>query len=201
MKAKKKKCKGTGNAKGYGCGKETYHRVYGLGKMCGCYSDWLLNSPLGRIKLEKAKIKATKPRLELEKAIKDDKDRKRLPVVLAQTQIVFNKYIRLRDKNKPCISSGFPLGNYFDAGHLFSVKQYSGLRFNENNVHGQSIQQNRHEYGNFEDYLILVEGRIGKDALNELKQLAKEDKRNPKQWDINEVLEIKNKYQLKLKEL
>ncbi len=43
IEPKEKPCKGEGIAKGYGCGKMTKYRVYGLGKMC-CYADWLLNS-------------------------------------------------------------------------------------------------------------------------------------------------------------
>lgn len=51
MLNKEKPCKGTGIAKGYGCGVKTYHRIYGLGKMCGCYSGWLLNTDAGKLKL------------------------------------------------------------------------------------------------------------------------------------------------------
>lgn len=54
IEIKPKPCNGTGLAKGYGCGHKTIHRIYGLGKMCGCYSNWLLNSEAGKLKLQKA---------------------------------------------------------------------------------------------------------------------------------------------------
>ena len=95
IEPKLKPCKGTGNAKGYGCGKPTFHRVYGLGKMCGCYSDWLLNSEAGKIKLEKSILKATKPRRELEKAEKERKQRNTLSRNLKESvKTVCHKYIK-----------------------------------------------------------------------------------------------------------
>lgn len=128
-------------------------------------------------------------------------DRVWLSKVLKQTQIVFNKYIRLRDKGKRCISSNIPYKYDFDAGHLFSVKQYSGIRFNELNVHGQSILDNRYKEGNFESYIISVQDRIGIDKYRELEKMAMECKRTPKKWSIPEVLEIKRHYLEKCKEL
>lgn len=198
IEPKPKKCKGTGLAKGYGCGNVTKYRVYGLGKMC-CYTDWLLNSENGRIKLKKATLKATKPRVELEKETRKINEEKKLPVVLEQTQKIFNKYIRLRDRNKPCISSNANWKQDFDAGHLFSVKQYSALRFNEDNVHGQSIGDNRFKEGNFDAYLINLKYRIGQERLNNLISKAEQSKRTFKKWTISELEEIKTKYKLKIK--
>ena len=197
-----KKCKGIGKAIGHGCGKDVRasFRKYGLGLNC-CYATWLFSSEQGKEMIKKATLKAVKPRLELEKATNTSKDRKRLPVVLKQTQIVFNEFIRLRDKDKPCVSSGFPLGVQYDAGHCYSVKQFSGLRFNEFNVHAQSIGDNRFNEGNVEQYILNLESRIGSEQADILKELAVQEKRNPKKWTIEEVLEIKKEYQTKLKAL
>jgi hypothetical protein len=197
-----KKCKGSGKALGYGCGElvDVRFRKYGLGTTC-CYANWLYSSEEGKQMIEKATLKATAPRVELEKATNTSKDRKRLPVVLKQTQVVFNEFIRLRDKDKPCVSSGFPLGSLYDAGHCYSVKQFSGLRFNEYNVHAQSIGDNRFNEGNVEQYILNLESRIGSEQTEILKELAIQEKRNPKKWTIEEVLEIKKEYQTKLKAL
>jgi len=194
-----KPCKGNGKSKGYGCDTITDVKFRKFGLCMNCYANWLYTSKDGKDMIAKATLKASKPRTELNKAINLDKDRKRLPVVLKQTQIVFNSYIRERDKNKPCISSGFPLGVQYDAGHCFSVKQFSGLRFNEYNVHAQSIGDNRFKEGNFESYILNVQDRIGSEAVNELKALAILFKRTPKKWSIEEVEEIKKEYQLKIK--
>ena len=114
---------------------------------------------------------------------------------------IFNKYIRERDKYKPCISSGIPYKSDFDAGHLFSVKQYSALRFHEDNVHGQSIGDNRFKEGNIQDYFINVEKRIGKEKLNQLVKLAEKSKRTVKKWTLVELKQIRDKYNKKIKEL
>ena len=134
----------------------------------------------------------------LTKAFQEKKERQRLPEALKQTQIIFNKYIRLRDKFKPCISSNNPWKNDFDAGHLFSVKQYSELRFNEDNVHGQSIQDNRFKEGNFEDYIINVRYRIGDDKVKELLKLAEISKQRPYKWTLEELSKIRKKYKKKI---
>lgn len=187
-------------AQGYkGCGKMTLWRKYGL---ChSCLADFMLNTDVGKMLLERATLKAKRPRLELEKAERERKEERRLPQVLAQTQIVFNKYIRLRDKGKPCISSGVPWRSDFDAGHLFSVKQFSSLRFDERNCHAQSIGDNRFNDGNFQDYLLNVKNRIGENAFRELEKRAEESKRTITKWDIDHVMELKKYYQAKIKEL
>jgi len=48
-----------------------------------------------------------------------------------KVQTEFNKYIRLRDVNRGCVSCGTPLQNRkFDAGHFYATT-YEGIRFNE----------------------------------------------------------------------
>jgi len=145
--------------------------------------------------------KREKNSVSLAKAEKEHRQRKRLPESLKQTQIVFNEYIRERDRFKPCISSNNPWKSDFDAGHLFSVKQYSELRFDEDNVHGQSIQDNRFKEGNFEDYIVNVRYRIGDDRLNALLKRAEISKQRPFKWTLEALKAIRIKYKKKLKEL
>ena len=200
---KYKKCKGiTPQTKGWGCKREVLakNRVHGLGKMC-CYPDWLLNSEAGKLKMQKAALKATKPRRELEEAQKQQNKRKRLSSVIKQTQIVFNRYIRLRDKGKPCISSGAPWKPDFEAGHLFPVSTYSALRFDEDNCHIQSIEDNRFKGGNFEDYLIKVRYRVGEERFNALQARAEASKRTIHKWTVEEVEQIRKTYLEKIKKL
>jgi len=167
-----KRCKGTSKeTKGFGCGVElpytemngirSYKAKYGLGLSCGCYSNWLLSTPEGKEKMQQAALKATKSRREFEEFEREEKERKSLPRELQLTQVVFNTYIRERDKYKPRISSLEPWKPNHDAGHLFTVKQYSALRFDEDNCHGQTVGDNRFKEGNFEDYLINIKHRIG----------------------------------------
>lgn len=202
IEPKKKPCRGiTPETKGWGCGNPTFHRHYGLGKMCGCYSKWLLESEPGRIKLKKAQIKAEKPRKELERAESLRNERLSLPRALKLTQDAFNAWIRERDKHKPCISSGNPWKDDHDAGHLFSVKQYSALRFDEDNCHGQSIGENRFNEGNFETYLLNVKERIGAERLDKLLKKAEESKQNIKHWTLDELKAIRTYYRKKLRDI
>ena len=197
---KSKKCKGTGQAKGHGCGTETMHRVYGLCKS-KCYPNWLLNTDAGKIKMEKARLKASKPRRDFEKMEKDIKLSKSLPQALIATQKVFNKFIRLRDKYKPCISENTSWKSDHDAGHCFSVKQYSELRFNEDNCHGQSIGGNRFKEGNVEDYLTNLPNRIGEDKFKELLERARVSKQREYHWSLEELSKIRIKFKQKIKDL
>ncbi|UII80045.1 recombination protein NinG [Flagellimonas sp. CMM7] len=202
MKVNLKPCKGTRpETKGYGCGKMTVHRVYGLGKMCGCYSNWLLNSEAGKLKLKKATLKAAKPRLDLKKAEKEHKERMRLPEAIEKTQKLFNRYIRLRDTFKPCISSGILWKRDFDAGHFFPVKQYNELRFDYDNCHGQSIMDNRGNEGNFHGYAANLPLRIGDERFAELLKRGERSKRRIKKWTLHELEEIRNELKIKIKEL
>lgn len=76
-------------------------------------------------------------------------------------QVIFNKYIRLRDAKQPCISCDRPLGAKYDAGHFFSVGSYPNLRFDESNVHGQCVYCNQHQHGNHIEYGLRLPVRIG----------------------------------------
>lgn len=108
---------------------------------------------------EKAKIKEKKAKIE-QLMTKSE--------WLKLAQQVFNKFIRLRDKHKGCISCDAPLINKFDAGHYYSVGAYPNLRFNEDNVHGQCVYCNQHRHGNIHEYTIKLPIRIGNEAFEQL---------------------------------
>ena len=199
IKTKEKPCKGTGKAKGYGCGKLTYHRVYGLGKMC-CYPDWLLNSEQGKIVLYKAQIKATKPRLDLEKAQEERKQNTSLSNLIQSLVNVCHKYIRERDKHKPCISCGANWNEHFQAGHFYKAELYSSLRFDEFNINGQCRICNLHKDGNFQGYRKGFIKRYSLEQLEELETKAREYKHQSFKWDREELKEKRLYYNTKLKE-
>ena len=197
---KEKKCRGSGVAKGYGCGKMTFHRVYGLGKMC-CYSDWLLNSENGKIKMEKARLQATQPRREFEKFEKEEKDRRGLPTLINNVRIAVHKYVRERDKGKNCISCGTPYKSNFQAGHFYKAELYSSLKFNFLNINSQCQKCNLRLEGNLNGYSTNLPFRIGQDNFKELEKLSKLDKHQKFKWDRDVLNEIRKLAQKKLKEL
>ena len=112
-------------------------------------------------------------------------------------QNVFNTYIRMRDKKKPCISSGRPLVGKYDAGHFYSTGAYPNLRFHEDNVHGQCVHDNRHLHGNLLTYRERLIERIGIARFNSLEAL----KNVPKHYSIDEVKELVKLYKTKIKQL
>lgn len=198
---KEKPCKGSGKTAGYGCGQLTLYRQYGLGKMCGCYSNWLLTSDAGKVKLSKALNKVQKPRLELEKAKIERETSKSLKNALKATKTIVHEYIRLRDKGKPCVSCGEPWREDFQACHYHKAELYETLKFNLDNIHGGCIGCNIHKDGNLEQYNINLPLRIGKERFDELQRLAQIDKHYSKVWNLENLNEIRVKVRQLIKEL
>lgn len=201
IKTKPKICKGTGIAKGYGCGSIQQKRTYGLGHSCKCYPKWLYSTPEGKEKIERATFKASKDRIDIEGLEKEKKSREKLSNVLKSVRDTCHLYIRLRDKEKPCISCGIPWKSDFDAGHFFKAELYSSLKFHEDNISGQCISCNRRKDGNLSEYLINLPKRIGENRFNLLKKEAEAYKSQNFKWDIEELKEIREYYRLKIREL
>lgn len=109
-------------------------------------------------------------------------------------QAVFNKFIRTRDANKPCISCGKPLKGKFDAGHYYSVGSTPNLRFNEMNVHGQCVTCNQFRHGNL---LAYREGLINRIGLASVEQLDV-DKTQEVRYTIPEIQALINHYKNKI---
>lgn len=108
---------------------------------------------------------------------------------------VFNKYIRLRDANKGCISCGKPLTEKYDAGHCFPAGHYANLRFNEDNVHGQCVECNQHLHGNQAEYLLRLPDRIGEASYERLLQARNQSTKH----SIPELREMIERYKEKIK--
>jgi hypothetical protein len=72
-----------------------------------------------------------------------------IPTLTKKAQVVFNKWIRNRDKDKGCISCGRPVT---EAGHYLNAGHFSALRFNEMNVNGQCTGCNCFRHGNLIEY-------------------------------------------------
>ena len=115
---------------------------------------------------------------------------------LKLTQQIFNKYIRLRDKNELCISCQKPPKKQ-NAGHYFSSGGHSNVRFDENNVHLQCEHCNTFLSGNLLNYQIEIEKRIGAEKLIELQVKA----HLVKKWSIDELKELMVIYKNKIKEI
>jgi len=87
---------------------------------------------------------------------------------LKEAQNVFNRHIRDRDKDQPCISCGRHHEGQYHAGHYRTVGAASHLRYNEDNVHKQCSPCNNHKSGNVVEYRINLVKRIGVDRVEAL---------------------------------
>ena len=115
---------------------------------------------------------------------------------LREAQTAFNAFIRERDKNEPCISCGRHHNGQYHAGHYRSVGACPELRFCELNVHKQCSVCNNHKSGNIVEYRINLVKKIGVEQVEWL-----EGSHEPKKYTIEQIKDIRAKYQLKLKEL
>jgi len=171
-KIKDKKCKECGN---------TYTPFNSLQQVCSpkCHSIFTEKKEWKKKKAEM--IKNLRTRTEWLKIL----------------QTTFNSFIRLRDKDKGCISCGKPLkeGNT-DAGHLWPTK-YSNIRFNEFNVNGQCSRPcNKDKSGDINNYRINFVKRYSEEKLKELDEIAHIEKK----YTIEEIQELIKIYKFKIKE-
>lgn len=148
---------------------------------------------------EKAEKKAKKKKKEFKAETRRMKENiKTLTEHLNDAQKEFNKWIRLRDKEEPCISCGTtnPLIQYA-AGHYRTIAAAPQLRFTRDNVHKQCNKNcNKHLSGNITEYRINLVKKIGStrvEILENNNQLAG--------WTIEKAKEIKIEYRAKWKYL
>lgn len=143
-------------------------------------------------KIQKAEHIETARRMRARKeALKSRKD------WLKDLQKVFNKFIRLRDKNQPCISCGRYHQGKYDAGHYKTVGGNPELRFNEDNCHAQCVPCNQHLHGNIVNYRVGLIERIG---IERVEFLEKKD-HPPLKLTDDEIKEKIAFYKKKIKEL
>ena len=129
-----------------------------------------------------------------------DKARKQaletVPELTKKAQAAFNRYIRLRDKGKPCISCGVPWRDNFQACHYVPAGRSNKLRFDEDNVHGGCVRCNLYESGNLRGYRIGLIQRIGAARVEEM-----ESDHELRKWGKDELRELTAKYRQKARDL
>lgn len=103
---------------------------------------------------------------------------------LSKAQQQFNKFIRLRDRNDPCISCGRYKVHSWTAGHYRSAGHYPSLRFNEDNCHKQCNRCNIYLHGNLIDYGTALEYKLGLDRLKELESAKGAKKYTERDYEV-----------------
>lgn len=112
-------------------------------------------------RIEKASIRYRKEKLKT----KND--------LIREAQEAVNRYIRLRDENKNCISCGCPLvrervGGGFDAGHFRSRGSAPHLRFYTLNIAGQCKKCNRYGGGERDLFKVGLINWLGADKVEQI---------------------------------
>ena len=189
-------------------GKETKARLKKC-KICGSrfetfdsFRQWC--SPecgvaLAKQRTDKAKAKAEKARdkAEREKIKKAKESLKSRSDWLNELQTWVNKFIRLRDKDEPCISCQRFHQGQWHAGHYRSRGACPELRFNEDNIHKQCSVCNNHKSGNAIDYRIHLIKKIG---IERVAFLERND-HPPLKMSVDEIKAQIKVYKQKCKEL
>ena len=152
---------------------------------------------------ENAKKAAKAKALEAKQDRAKRQARKTVPELKKAAQIAFNAFIRARDRAAgfDCICCGRPLewgriGGAVDAGHYRSTGSADHLRFREDNCHAQRSECNRFGAGRAVDYRIGLVSRIGRERVEAL-----EADNATHKWTRHELLEIRDEYRLKARQL
>lgn len=188
MKLGKRKCKHCG---------EVFQKQQPLQFVCSITCAIAYTAAQKAKNAEKARVQAAKRERAKTRALRHQLAT--LPELTKKAQAAFNRYIRLRDKGKPCVSCQKSLGqepNSYDAGHYRSIGSAAHLRFDENNVHGQCKHCNCYLSGNAVLYRIGLIERLGLAAVEAL-----ETNNAPRKWSKEELREIAAKYRQKAREL
>ena len=150
---KNKKCKNKD------CGKKFDQKRFG--QIC-CDLDCAIE-----YSKQQSKAKERKLSTEWKKEIKAK--HKTWSSYVKDVEIVFNAFIRERDKSMPCISCDALAETYkLTAGHFWPTT-YQYLRFNEDNVHSQCwFNCNKNKHGNVNEYRIRLIQKIGEKRVKEL---------------------------------
>jgi hypothetical protein len=151
-----------------------------------CFKDECM-----KVFVEKTKEKAWK-----EKKQKMQQDLETVQDYIKMAQIIFNKYIRLRDKGQVCIScQKKPLKE--NAGHFFNANNHYNVRFDERNVHLQCEHCNTYLSGNLIEYQRNLIHKIGIENYQQLEAEA----RKTRKFTKDELKEIMAEYKKKIKEI
>ncbi|WP_047305156.1 recombination protein NinG [Pseudomonas fluorescens] len=115
---------------------------------------------------------------------------------LKDAQKAVNEFIRLRDKDLPCVSCGRFHEGQWHAGHFRSVNAHPELRFEPLNIWRQCAPCNTHKSGDLLNYRQELVRRIGADAVEWL-----EGPHLPKKYTVEQLKALAAEYRAKTKEL
>lgn len=156
-----------------------FNQKYCLNKMC--VDAWV----------QEAKVKNWK-----KKKKKMQEDLETVQDLVKAAQLVFNKFIRMRDKDELCISCK-QIPKKVNAGHFYNANNHWNVRFDEDNVHVQCERCNSYLSGNLIEYRQNLLTKIGLERFGQLEAKA----RVTRKFTKDELKELIKKYKKKVSEL
>lgn len=156
-----------------------FNQKYCFNKMC--VDAWVQEATIKNWKKKKKKMK---------------EDLETVQELIKATQIIFNKYIRLRDKNELCISCQKPPLKK-NCGHFFNANNHWNVRFDERNCHLQCEHCNTYLSGNLIEYQRNLIHKIGIESYHELEA----DARVTRKFTKDELQQLIKEYKNKIKEI
>lgn len=160
FKPREKTCKACGNR---------YMPVKPMQKVCGplCAIQFAQSE-----RAKKERKQAAQERAEARKKLKTRAD------YMREAQAAVNRYVRLRDRDKGCVSCDRPAtwNGQWHASHFRSVGAASAVRFNLWNIHKACSVCNHHLSGNLAEYrprLVALIGQYRVDWLDSQNQVAR----------------------------
>jgi len=154
------------------------------------------------VKRAKMQVKKRNERKEREQKKELKEKLKRVSDYRKDARYWFQRWIRIRDLGKNCISCETLLTDIrtFDAGHYYNAYSYPQLLFNEFNCNGQCKNRcNNMLSGNLIDYRKGLIKRWGMDVLLDLDELA--DDKTKRVITKQEYIEIADKYKKLVKDV
>jgi hypothetical protein len=127
-----------------------------------------------------------------------------IPNLKKKVQVVFNSYIRERDKNPDGTWTCISCGQTFDSvhsGHYFEVPGWGHMRYEEMNVHAQCAGCNLYRNGNLILYRRNLIKKIGESAVQNLEERAIKEKPHWKEWEREKLETLLEIYKSKLNQI
>jgi hypothetical protein len=175
-----------------GC-KEYFLSEHKLKINTGTFHSFECAAAHGRKKAEKLK---EKQRENTHKALRKKVSNDDKSGWTQKAQTVFNKYIRLRDSDLPCVSCRrFHVGQYH-AGHYRHAGSTPELRFDPRNCHKQCAPCNNHLSGNLIPYRASLVDMFGLAFVADL-----EGPHAPKRYTVENLKTIIKWYKRKIKRM
>lgn len=155
-----------------------FNQKYCLNKMC--VDAWV----------QEAKVKNWQ-----KKKKKMQEDLETVQDLVKAAQLVFNKFIRMRDKDELCISCK-QIPKKVNAGHFYNANNHWNVRFDEDNVHVQCERCNSYLSGNLIEYRQHLLNKLGAERFCQLEAKA----RVTRKFTKDELKEIIKTYKQKIKD-